>query len=187
MPSWKACANFVRKIAENYRLPYYTISPTYSVCKTHGYISGEVYTCPECGEKTEVYSRITGYYRPVQNWNDGKSEEFKNRKTYDAENSVLKSEGQKQEACACEKEETKQVVASKTLLFTSPTCPNCKLVKQILAKSNFQYEEVDAVSNKELCKQYNIAKAPTLLVLNGDQYEIYDNASLIKGYIEKLK
>ena len=187
MPSWKACANFVRKIAENYRLPYYTISPTYSVCKTHGYISGEVYTCPECGEKTEVYSRITGYYRPVQNWNDGKSEEFKNRKTYDAENSVLKHEGQAQETCSCEKEETKQVLASKTLLFTSPTCPNCKLVKQILAKANFQYEEVDAVSNKELCKQYNIAKAPTLLVLNGDQYEIYDNASLIKGYIEKLK
>ncbi len=187
MPSWKACANFVKKIAENYRLPYYTISPTYSVCKTHGYISGEVYTCPECGEKTEVYSRITGYYRPVQNWNDGKSEEFKNRKTYDAENSVLKHEGQAQETCSCEKEVTKQVLAPKTLLFTSPTCPNCKLVKQILAKANFQYEEIDAVSNKELCKQYNIAKAPTLLVLNGDQYEIYDNASLIKGYIEKLK
>ena len=187
MPSWKACANFVRKIAENYRLPYYTISPTYSVCKTHGYIPGEVYTCPECGEKTEVYSRITGYYRPVQNWNDGKSEEFKNRKTYDAENSVLKHEGPQEEKCACSCEEQVQEKVSKTLLFTSPTCPNCKMAKQILAKANLEYEEVNAVENAELCKQYNIAKAPTLLVLNGDQYEMYDNASLIKGYVEKLK
>ena len=187
MPSWKACANFVRKIAENYRLPYYTISPTYSVCKTHGYIPGEVYTCPECGEKTEVYSRITGYYRPVQNWNDGKSEEFKNRKTYDAENSILKHEGPQEEKCACSCEKQVQEKVSKTLLFTSPTCPNCKMAKQILAKANLEYEEVNAVENAELCKQYNIAKAPTLLVLNGDQYEMYDNASLIKGYVEKLK
>ena len=187
MPSWKACANFVRKIAENYRLPYYTISPTYSVCKTHGYIPGEVYTCPECGEKTEVYSRITGYYRPVQNWNDGKSEEFKNRKTYDAENSVLKHEGPQEENCECACEEKAQELVHKTLLFTSPTCPNCKMAKQILAKANLEYEEVNAVENADLCKQYNIAKAPTLLVLNGDQYEMYDNASLIKGYVEKLK
>ncbi len=64
----------MRKIAENYKLPYYTISPTYSVCKNHGYIAGEHFTCPECGGQTEVYSRITGYYRPVQNWNDGKAQ-----------------------------------------------------------------------------------------------------------------
>ena len=73
LPDWKAAANLVRKIAENYELPYYTLSPTYSVCKDHGYISGEQFTCPICGNKTEVYSRITGYYRPVQNWNDGKT------------------------------------------------------------------------------------------------------------------
>ena len=83
LPDWKAAATLVRTIAENYRLPYYTISPTYSVCKNHGYIAGEVGVCPECGEKTEIYSRITGYYRPVQNWNDGKAQEFKQRKTYD--------------------------------------------------------------------------------------------------------
>ena len=59
---------------ENYALPYYTLSPTYSICKKHGYLAGEQYTCPECGEPTEVYSRITGYYRPVQNWNDGKAQ-----------------------------------------------------------------------------------------------------------------
>ena len=71
LPDWKAAAKLVRTIAENYELPYYTLSPTYSVCVDHGYISGEEYTCPICGKKTEVYSRITGYYRPVQNWNDG--------------------------------------------------------------------------------------------------------------------
>ncbi|GAA6492901.1 ribonucleoside triphosphate reductase [Candidatus Bariatricus faecipullorum] len=82
LPSWKAAANLVRKIAENYKLPYYTMSPTYSICKEHGYLSGEQYVCPKCGARTEVYSRITGYYRPVQNWNDGKAEEFKERKVY---------------------------------------------------------------------------------------------------------
>ena len=82
LPDWKSAMNLVRTIAENYKLPYYTLSPTYSVCKNHGYITGEVYECPICGEKTEVYSRITGYYRPVQNWNDGKLQEFKQRKEY---------------------------------------------------------------------------------------------------------
>ncbi len=85
MPDWKAAASLVRTIANNYRLPYYTLSPTYSVCKNHGYITGEVYVCPICGERTEVNSRITGYYRPVQNWNDGKAQEFKDRKTYSSQ------------------------------------------------------------------------------------------------------
>ena len=100
LPDWKAAANLVRKIAENYRLPYYTMSPTYSVCKDHGYLTGEQYTCPICGEKTEVYSRITGYYRPVQNWNDGKSQEFKDRKVYNIGNSHLTHQGPLQEGCA---------------------------------------------------------------------------------------
>ena len=89
LPSWKAAANLVKKIAENYKLPYYTMSPTYSICREHGYISGEQYICPECGATTEVYSRITGYYRPVQNWNDGKAEEFKERRTYQVDGDAL--------------------------------------------------------------------------------------------------
>ncbi|MBQ9009947.1 MAG: ribonucleoside triphosphate reductase, partial [Clostridia bacterium] len=93
LPDWKAAANLVRKIAENYKLPYYTLSPTYSVCKDHGYLVGEQYTCPICGQKTEVYSRITGYYRPVQNWNDGKAQEFKDRKVYNVGHSVLTHKG----------------------------------------------------------------------------------------------
>jgi ribonucleoside-triphosphate reductase len=86
LPDWKVAANIVRKIAENYRLPYYTMSPTYSICKNHGYLIGEQHKCPYCGEQTEVYSRITGYYRPVQNWNDGKTQEFKDRRTYNINN-----------------------------------------------------------------------------------------------------
>ena len=82
LTDWKAAATLVKKIADNYKLPYYTISPTYSVCPNHGYLAGEVKNCPECGERTEIYSRITGYYRPVQNWNDGKVQEFEDRKTY---------------------------------------------------------------------------------------------------------
>ena len=82
LPGWKAAAALVRKIAENYKLPYYTMSPTYSVCKDHGYLTGEQFTCPHCGNKTEVYSRITGYYRPVQNWNDGKAQEYRDRREY---------------------------------------------------------------------------------------------------------
>jgi ribonucleoside-triphosphate reductase len=82
LPDWRSAAILVRKIAENYKLPYYTLSPTYSICKNHGYLAGEVKSCPVCGEGTEIYSRITGYYRPVQNWNDGKAQEFKDRRTY---------------------------------------------------------------------------------------------------------
>lgn len=93
LPDWKAAMTIVRKIAENYRLPYYTLSPTYSVCTEHGYLNGEQPTCPYCGKKTEIYSRITGYYRAVQNWNDGKTQEFADRKTYDVASSVLNHKG----------------------------------------------------------------------------------------------
>ena len=90
LPDWKAAASLVRTIASNYKLPYYTLSPTYSICKEHGYLAGEVKVCPHCGAKTEVYSRITGYYRPVQNWNDGKLQEYANRTEYDIAHSSLK-------------------------------------------------------------------------------------------------
>ena len=89
LPDWQSTAMLVRKIAENYKLPYYTMSPTYSVCRNHGYLTGEVYECPYCHEETEVYSRITGYYRPVKNWNDGKSQEFADRVEYDLGHSRL--------------------------------------------------------------------------------------------------
>jgi len=182
LPDWQAAASLVRKIAENYKLPYYTLSPTYSVCKNHGYITGEVYVCPECGEPTEVYSRITGYYRPVQNWNDGKSQEFKERKTYDIANSHLnpKNYAAEKSVCECEKEAN---TSNELLLFTTKTCPNCKMAKIFLDKAGVNYKVIDAEEEIELTKQYGITQAPTLVVLNGDKATLYENASNIKKYI----
>ncbi len=183
LPNWKSCMNLVRKIAENYHLPYYTMSPTYSVCKEHGYITGEQYICPKCGARTEVYSRITGYYRPIQNWNDGKSEEFLNRKTYNLKNSKL-THGIDRAEEACD-EAVKTL--NETLLFGTKTCPNCKMAKMLLEKAGVPYKWVDAEENVELTNSYNVRKAPTLLVPNGDQILTFENASNIKGYIESLK
>ncbi len=186
LPDWKSCMNLVRKIAENYKLPYFTMSPTYSVCKEHGYIEGEHYECPKCGKKTEVYSRITGYYRPLQNWNDGKTQEFKDRKEYNLGNSILK----KKETCeCCEKhEEENKAVSKELILFTTATCPNCKLAKKLLADAHIDVTIYDAYENQELANKLGILKAPTLLVPQDDgSYKVYDNASLIKGWIESRK
>lgn len=184
LPDWKAAANLVRKIAENYKLPYYTLSPTYSVCTDHGYIAGEYYECPKCGKKTEVYSRITGYYRPVQNWNDGKREEFANRKVYDIEHSVLRS-SHASSACGCKEEGEK--AGKELLLFTTKTCPNCKMAKMMLDRAGVKYTAIDAEDQKDLTYKYGVQKAPTLLVPDGDKFDRYDNASEIKRYVEGLK
>ena len=186
LPDWKAAANLVRKIAENYKLPYYTMSPTYSVCSDHGYISGEVYECPVCGKKTEVYSRITGYYRPVQNWNDGKRAEFNNRKVYDIANSKFVVKEDKN--CACEnKTVDTDLVITTPILFTRNGCPNCKTSKLMLDKAGIIYEVINAEENKELTVKYGVKKAPTLLVADGDKIVAYDNASEIRKFIESNK
>lgn len=182
LPSWEATAKLVRKIAENYRLPYYTISPTYSVCSDHGYINGEVYKCTECGRKTEVYSRITGYYRPVQNWNDGKAEEFKQRKTYQIDRSVIKGKGiHKHDEAECECQDVK---INEMLLFTTKTCPNCKMAKLLLDKAGIKYVVIDAEENPQEAIRFDIHRAPTLLVPSDNGIDVYDNVSLIKGFIE---
>ena len=185
MPNWQAAAALVKKIADNYRLPYYTISPIYSVCKDHGYISGEHFTCPTCGRQAEVYSRITGYYRPVQNWNDGKSQEYKNRTLYDVENSVLKNNHVKQEDVVTTLEDagelTKMPVVEK-ILFTTNTCPNCVIAKEMLGKE--QYQTIDANENPEMTAKYSIMQAPTLIVIEGDDIQKYVNASNIQKYVD---
>ena len=186
LPSWKSCMNLVRKIAENYEIPYYTMSPTYSVCRDHGYITGEVYQCPHCGKPTEVYSRITGYYRPIQNWNVGKTEEFKNRRTYVLENSHLKNE-RSVSACECESKEETINIPQEIMLFGTKTCPNCKMAKMLLEKANIKYVWVDAEEEKEKTIALNIKKAPTLVVPNGSGFDFYENASNIKGFIESQK
>jgi len=184
LEDWKTTMNLVRKIAENYKLPYYTISPNYSICKTHGYINGEVYECPECGAKTEVYSRITGYYRPVQNWNDGKSQEFKERKTYNIATSKLKRSC---DESVVETSEIKSDEVDKILLFSTKTCPNCKMSKMLLDKAGVEYTVVDAEENVELTNKLGVKKAPTLLVPTKNGVEVYDNASEIKRFIEGRK
>lgn len=184
LPDWKAAATLVRKIAENYSLPYYTLSPTYSVCKEHGYLAGEHFTCPICGKKSEVYSRITGYYRPVQNWNDGKTEEYKNRKLYDVNHSCMKKV--KTSLVTVRKEDVEiKPVESVKYLFTTKTCPNCKIAKEILRGEDYQI--IDAEENQELVKKYGIMQAPTLVVTDGKKAKKYVNASNIKKYVTTIK
>ena len=183
LPDWKAAANLVRKIAENYKLPYYTMSPTYSVCRNHGYIAGEVYTCPECGEKTEVYSRITGYYRPVQNWNDGKSKEFKDRKVYNIDPSKIVFAAAVNPNVTTEK--SAMADDAKIMLFTTKTCPNCKAAKAMLDKAGISYEVVDAEENADLAKQFAIMQAPTLVIADNEKFEKITNLSNVKKFIEE--
>lgn len=195
LPDWKSTAKLVRTIAENYKLPYYTISPTYSICKEHGYISGEHFKCPKCGQPAEVYSRITGYYRPVQNWNDGKLQEFSQRKTYDIANSSYHGVNQHIVSDTCCGEQDVRVQADpnfkksdgEILLFTTKTCPNCKMAKMMLDKAGIKYTVIDAEDQKDLTQKYGVKKAPTMLVANGQGYDRYENASFIKKFVENAK
>ncbi len=189
LPNWKAAAALVRKIAENYKLPYYTMSPTYSICKDHGYIKGEQYTCPYCGGETEVYSRITGYYRPVKNWNDGKAQEFKERKVYNVSDSrpEIQAKSAVQEDIHVQELPGTEEEGVKAILFTTKTCPNCRIATKSLEKANISYELVDAEENEELVKKYGVMQAPTLVVVDEDGVKKMANASNIKAYAENNK
>ena len=189
LPDWKTAATLVRKISENYKLPYYSISPTYSVCKNHGYIAGEHFTCPECGENAEVYSRITGYYRPVQNWNDGKSQEYKERKVYNIASSDITKHGtvkRNNEAAQAEAEST-CALADGLYLFKTATCPNCKIALAQLAKANIAVEEVMAYENQDLAVRLGVKQAPTLVVVSGGAVEKFAGVSEIKKFIDAAK
>ena len=200
LPDWRSAANLVRKIAQNYKLPYYTLSPTYSVCKNHGYLVGEQKVCPICGEKTEVYSRITGYYRPVQNWNDGKAQEFKDRKVYEilqevnnqpkndyhtGESAVEESaKAEENQPCACENAGCG--TQAKLVLCATKTCPKCTMVTVFLDKANLAYEKVYVEEKEEFFRNNGITEAPTLLVFEGESVTKIANPSNIKKYIESL-
>ncbi|MDD7121639.1 MAG: ribonucleoside triphosphate reductase [Clostridiales bacterium] len=185
LPDWRAAATLVRKIAENYRLPYYTMSPTYSICKNHGYLAGEHYTCPECGEKTEVYSRITGYYRPVQNWNNGKAQEFKDRKVYNIGASHLTHQGPLEPAPACAPAQMDTNEPDELLLFTTKTCPNCRMACMMLDKAGIPYQKIDAEADVALTRRHNVQQAPTLVYVHGGEATNIANASNIKAFIEE--
>ncbi|MBQ4101352.1 MAG: ribonucleoside triphosphate reductase, partial [Oscillospiraceae bacterium] len=193
LPNWQAAASLVRKIAENFKLPYYTMSPTYSVCAEHGYLAGEQYTCPVCGNKAEVYSRITGYYRPVQNWNDGKSQEFADRKVYNIENSVLKTGEKKEETCCCaatscdeQPAQAPKSAETKAILFSRVTCPNCRVAENLLEKAGVVYEKLIADENLDLCKNYGVKGAPTLVITDGKDFVSYYSVPEIKKYLATL-
>ena len=186
LPDWKAAAQLVRKIAENYKLPYYTLSPTYSVCKNHGYLSGEVSVCPECGERTEIYSRITGYYRPVQNWNDGKAQEFKDRKVYDIGHSHLTHQGVlhpevKPEQPAAPVEEAANNAHGEVKLFATRTCPNCKQAEKLLTEAGIPFTRLLAEENGEEAARLGIRQAPTLVV--GDAEDKYVGLGAVRKFI----
>lgn len=192
LPDWKAAASLVRTIANNYKLPYYTMSPTYSICKNHGYISGEKYRCPDCGEPAEVYSRITGYYRPVQNWNEGKSQEYANRVEYNMDQALYKSgkidtsetitRNHPMDITIRLDDENESGMDKKVYLFTTKTCPNCKIAKEYL--KGISYEVIDAEENTDMAMKYNIMQAPTLVVIDEGSTKKYVNASNIREFAE---
>ena len=185
LPDWKAAATLVRKISENYRLPYYTMSPTYSVCREHGYLNGEQYSCPHCGAKTEVYSRITGYYRPVQNWNDGKSQEFKDRKVYEPMDAMAKRFS---ETATAKTEETAQCASGKLVLFTTATCPKCVMAKKFLSDAGLEYETIVVNDNPDAARKFGIRQAPTLLVTDGETVlQKVENPSNIRAFAENYR
>ena len=164
LPDWKQAAHLVRKIAENYKLPYFTLSPTYSVCRNHGYLAGEQNVCPHCGEKAEVYSRITGYYRPVKNWNDGKAQEFKDRVEYDV----------KLEEEVVEEQED---IKPRNVLVTSKTCPNCDKARVRLKSCGIDARVIVAEPGSTsigLIKHYGITKVPALITSDGECLHGYE-------------
>lgn len=181
LPNWQAAAKLVRTIATNYKLPYHTISPTYSICQDHGYFAGEVDTCPICGQPTEVWSRITGYYRPISNWNAGKSQEWEERVTYDMGEKVHSGRDFVKQT-----QKRKTPISSNRYLFTTPTCPNCKIVQEMLKKRGVDYQLIDATKEVDLAKRYDIMRAPTLVVDHDERYEQYSDLSAIRQYIEGL-
>ena len=189
LPDWQAAAHLVRTIAENYKLPYYTMSPTYSVCKDHGYLNGEQFTCPHCGKSAEVYSRITGYYRPVQNWNEGKTKEYHDRREYVIENSRLTHKGPREEApmvAAPASSAEAPSTQKKAILFATPTCPNCRIACQYMDKAGFAYDKLMADEHAELAKQYGVKQAPTLIVNEGGEIRKIAGAGAIKQYVSQI-
>lgn len=191
LPDWKAAASLVRTIAQNYKLPYYTLSPTYSICKSHGYLAGEHFTCPICKQKAEVYSRITGYYRPVQNWNEGKLQEYKDRVTYDTGRSVLKKEPVSMRPVerveAESQNESGEGLKKKPqlYLFATRTCPNCRTAKEFL--KGVDYQIIDAEEHPELAEKFGIMQAPTLVLVRDGMVQKFANASNIRRFAEEVK
>ncbi len=192
LPDWKAAATLVRKIAENYKLPYYTMSPTYSVCREHGYLAGEQTICPHCGQKTEIYSRITGYYRPVANWNDGKAQEYRDRKVYNVASSVMKKKAPvyvdfNESAVKRSNKSADENAENVAMLFKTTTCPNCAIAGDMLNDAGIEYKTVDANENPDLAEEYGIMQAPTLVIFDNNGCNKLNGVSNIKEWLKKVQ
>jgi len=192
MPNWQSTSALIRTIAEKYTLPYYTLSPTYSVCSEHGYIPGEHFACPTCEKTAEVYSRITGYYRPVQNWNAGKTQEYKNRMTYAVNTpapatqinaSVAPPQIAVADVPALVNEEVATKLADNSyLLFVTKTCPNCGPAKEALDQAGIPYTLIYAEEERTLTRQHGVSSAPTLVVISESSRESYVGSGKIASF-----
>ena len=204
LPSWRSAAKLVKCIADNYKLPYYTLSPVYSICKDHGYLTGEQAKCPFCGKETEVYSRITGYYRPVKNWNAGKSAEFKQRTDYNLAHSrdmglnndmpiaPIKPVQDEEECESCsipsstapavETPAASTDTNSGLVIVTTHTCPKCKELKAELDKKGIIYNEVyaDEPEGRKFAEANQIMAAPTA-IYNGRKYPNQQILNVLAG------
>lgn len=188
MPDWKSAMQLVRTVAENYKLPYFTLSPVYSTCDNHGYLEGEQKTCPFCGRATEVYSRITGYYRTVSNWNNGKASEFKERKSYDIKNSF---DARKKEITLNQETTDTPVSGGASLdaiwyLFKTHHCPQCKMLSDMRVLEPFPVQEIFAedAENQTLVEQLGIHSAPTLVIIDHGIVTAYTGVSNILEFIK---
>ncbi len=187
LPDWKAAATLVRKIAENYKLPYYTMSPTYSVCADHGYLAGEQHTCPYCGKEADVSSRITGYYRPVKNWNDGKAQEFKDRKVYDIGRSHLRRAGVAGSPVTVDVQPAAPILSGSLMLFATRTCPNCAQAEKLLEQAGVPYRKVLAEENPDLTVRYGVRQAPTLVEESGSDPVKMVGLGAIRTFIDQIR
>ncbi len=190
LPDWKSAAKLVKTITDNYKLPYVSISPTYSVCPDHGYIAGEHFQCPVCSKEAEVYSRITGYYRPVKNWNDGKSQEFKDRKVYDAMRSgVMIERGAeaktpvRDQAAVEEKADHSSTAVGNAAneapvnagnglptMYVKNHCPKCKGAEQRFRINKVEYNVVNCSEHMDIARELEITQTPTIIDPDGTRY-----------------
>ena len=191
LPDWKSAAKLVKTITDTYKLPYVSVSPTYSVCPDHGYIAGEHFKCPICQREAEVYSRITGYYRPVKNWNDGKSQEFKDRKVYDAMRSgVLLDRGANVKTPVQNHAEAEQKAENSTAtpagntanetpvkaeggiptMYVKNHCPKCKGAEQRFKINKVEYNVVNCSEHMNIARELGITQTPTIIDPDGTRY-----------------
>ena len=183
LDDWTSAAALVRKIAQNFRLQYFTLSPTYSICPEHGYVAGEHFTCPICGKESEVYSRITGYYRPIKNWNDGKRSEFEDRKTYEVKsNSVVQTQPK-----AEPKEEKDTTSSGKLTLLTTHTCPKCRVIRALMDEEGIPYsiKFAEDPDGEALALKHHVMNVPVLFVEGTEASTVIRDFASIQNFLRR--